>query len=238
MNALEATLRGRIDDAASAWLDESLAAVAADPAAIGARFPAAGRKVGRGPLDPDAEPGDLFAWTVDDAARTLLLAAAGEAAAAEAPGLYRHGDAAERRGVLRALAHVDVGDAGTALVDDALRTNDMRLVAAAMGPYALARLDDDAVAQATLKCVFMGIPIGRIDGLADRATPEMARMLAGFVHERIAAGRDISPEVWPFIELHPPADELAAIEAEVDSPVLERRTAALGALAMRGTPPP
>ncbi len=238
MTGIEAALRRSIDDAAAAWLDESLAAVAADPAAVRSRFPAAGRKVGRGPLDPGAEPGDLFAWTLDDAARTLLLAATGDAAAAEAPGLYRHGDAAERRGVLRALGEVPVGDAGIPIVEDALRTNDMRLVAAAMGPYALARLDDDAVAQATLKCVFMGIPIDRIEGLADRATPEMARMLAGFVHERIAAGRDITADVWPFIDRHPPAGELAAIEAEVDSPVLERRTAALGALARRGAPPP
>ena len=53
--------------------------------------------------------------------------------------LYRHGDAAERRAVSCALHLLAVGDAGVLpLVEDALRTNDTRLVAAAVGPYAAA----------------------------------------------------------------------------------------------------
>jgi hypothetical protein len=238
VTGLETVVRERSDPAGVAWLDESVAAVAADPTAVRSLFAAAGRKVGRGPLHPDDEPGDLFTWTVDDAARVVLLAAMGRAAADEIPALYRHGDAAERRGVLRALAVVPVGDAGLPIVEDALRTNDLRLVAAAMGPYALGRLDDAALAQAVLKCVFMGIPVGRIDGLDRRATPDMARMLAGFVHERIAAGRDIPGDVWPLIDRHPPPESIAAIEAEVDSTVPERRNAALAALALRPTPSP
>jgi hypothetical protein len=220
VTGLETVVRERSDPAGVAWLDESVAAVAADPTAVRSRFAAAGRKVGRGPLHPDDEPGDLFTWTVDDAARVVLLAAMGRAAADEIPALYRH------------------GDAGLPLVEDALRTNDLRLVAAAMGPYALGRLDDAALAQAVLKCVFMGIPVGRIDGLDRRATPDMARMLAGFVHERIAAGRDIPGDVWPLIDRHPPPESIAAIEAEVDSTVPERRNAALAALALRPTPSP
>ena len=39
-------------------------------------------------------------------------------------------------------------------------------------------------------------------------------MLAAFVHERVAAGRDIPAEVWTVIDRHPPDAELAAIEAE------------------------
>jgi len=238
VTGLETVLRERSEPAAVAWLDESLAAVAADPTAVRSRFAAAGRKVGRGPLHPDDEAGDLFAWTVDDAARVVLLAALGTGVVDELPGLYRHGDAAERRGVLRALAVVPVGEAGLPIVDDALRTNDLRLVAAAMGPYALTRLDDPALAQAVLKCVFMGIPVGRIDGLDRRVTPEMARMLAGYVHERIAAGRDVPGDVWPLIDRHPPPEEIAAIEAETESTVPERRTAALAALALRRTTSP
>ena len=48
--------------------------------------------------------------------------------------LYRYGDAAERRGVLRALPYLDLGDRGLGLIDDAIRTNDTRLIAAALGP--------------------------------------------------------------------------------------------------------
>ncbi len=92
-------------------------------------------------------------------------------------------------------------------------------------------LDDAAYDQAVLKCVFIGVPIAPLDGLLTRATPETARMLAAFVHERVAAGRDIPAEVWTVIDRHPPVDELAAIEAERASEYADRRAAAERALA-------
>ncbi len=52
--------------------------------------------------------------------------------------LYRQGTAAERRAVLLALPHLVPGPDALPLVEDALRTNDTRLVAAAVGPYAAA----------------------------------------------------------------------------------------------------
>ena len=55
-------------------------------------------------------------------------------------------------------------------------------------------------------------------------------MLAAFVHERVAAGRDIPAEVWDVIDRHPPVDELAAIEAERASRFADRREAAERAL--------
>ena len=61
-------------------------------------------------------------------------------------------------------------------------------------------------------------------------------MLAAYVHERIAAGRPVPADVWPVIERCPPADELEAIEAELDHPILERREAARAALALRRQP--
>ena len=105
--------------------------------------------------------------------------------------LYRYGDAAERRGLLRALPYLPLGDRALDLVDDAIRTNDTRLIAAALGPYATEHLPDAAYDQAVLKCVFVGVPITPLDGLPERVTPNGARMLAAFVHERVAAGRDV-----------------------------------------------
>ena len=40
-------------------------------------------------------------------------------------------------------------------------------------------------------------------------------MLAAFVHERVAAGRDVPAEVWIVIDQYPHAEEIAAIEAEL-----------------------
>lgn len=228
---LKERLRARAPAEGLEWLEEKISAQ--DPAVVAVAFPAVGRRLGRGPLDPDRSPDDVHAPTVDDAGRTLLLASLGCGAAEEVADLYRHGDAAEKRGVLRALSYLEVGEAGMPVVEDALRANDTRLIAAAMGPYAVERLSDEALAQAVLKCVFVGVPIAPIEGLEGRATPEMSRMLAGYAHERIAAGRDITPEVWPLIGKHPPREELEAMERELDHPVEARRRAAEKALAER-----
>jgi len=114
--------------------------------------------------------------------------------------LYRYGDAAEKRGVLRALDRLDVGDGCVELLRDAVRTNDPRLVAAALGPYA-SNLDDAYWRQAVLKCVFMDIPLSVVYGLTERADDELRRMLAGLAEERTAAGRTM------------PADAVALLEA-------------------------
>jgi hypothetical protein len=230
-------VRDRLESAARpeglAWLEETLAALGDDPAAIRARFPAAGREVGRDPLDPEADPADVHAWTIDDAARTLMLAALGEAAGRELAELYRYGDAAERRGLLRALPYLPLGAGALGLVDDAIRSNDTRLIAAALGPYATEYLDQAGYDQAVLKCVFVEVPIAPLDGLESRITAETARMLAAFVHERVAAGRDVPGEVWLVIDRFPPDTELRAIESELDSDFADRRQAAERALATR-----
>lgn len=233
MKDLTEALEARAKPEGLEWLREASAAVAADPAALRSRFPMVGRKVGRDTLDEGADPADVWAWTIDDAARVLLLAAAGERAEAELADLYRFGDAAERRGVLRALPYLGIGDRGLGLVDDAIRTNDTRLIAAALGPYATEHLSDAQYDQAVLKCVFVGVPITGLDGVPSRVTPEGARMLGAFVHERVAAGRDLPPEVWTVIDKYPPAEEIAAIEGELQSPFEDRRAAAERALSYR-----
>ena len=233
MRDLAAALEARAKPEGLEWLREASAAAAADASSLRSRFAMVGRKVGRETLDEDADPNDVWAWTVEDAARVLLLVAAGERAEAELAELYRFGDAAERRGVLQALPYLDIEDRGVGLVDDAIRTNDTRLIAAALGPYATKYLSDEQYDQAVLKCVFVGVPITGLDGIPSRVTPDGARMLGAFVHERVAAGRDLPPEVWTVIDKYPPAEEIAAIEAELQSPFDDRRAAAERALSYR-----
>jgi hypothetical protein len=235
-DSLQLALSACLDDGRRAWYDEAIARVRATPKAIATVFPAVGRGVGRGPLDPKTTADPLTSWSVDDAARTLLLVALGDRAEAELELLYRHGDARERRGVIRALAFIEIDPAlGLRVVDDALRTNDVSLIAAAMGPYAAERLDDAAYAQGVLKCVFVGVSLTEVAGTQERTTPALSAMLSRYVHERIAAGRTVPADVWPLIDLYPPAEELAAIEAELDHPHADRRQAAEAALA--GRPP-
>jgi hypothetical protein len=185
-------LRGAVGE--HPWVGEAVERVAGDPGAIGRLFPAAGRRVGRAPL-PDV-PG----WTADEAARALLLAALpAERAAIEVHALYRYGDAAEKRAVLKALPLLPIGDGAVALLHDAVRTNDTRLLAAALGPYA-EHLDASAWRQAVLKCVFTGVPLDTVDRLDERADAELAAMLAGYVEERRAAGRDVPTDALALLE--------------------------------------
>ncbi|MEV0392509.1 EboA domain-containing protein [Polymorphospora rubra] len=168
------------------WLAAALDRVSGEPDAVGRLFAAAGRRVGRAPL--------TAGWSADEAARALLLAALpADLVAERADTLYRFGDAAEKRAVLKALPLLPVGAAAVPLLHDAIRTNDTRLVAAAVGPYAR-HLDQPAWRQAVLKCVFMGLPLSVVHDLDVRADAELAVMLGGLVDERRAAGRDVAAD--------------------------------------------
>ncbi|MET9337727.1 EboA domain-containing protein [Nonomuraea sp. NPDC003804] len=155
------------------WTAEAVAQVKADQQTAHRLFPVAARRGG-------------------PSARAALL---GHVDAATVAALYRNGDAGERLAVLDALDRLDLGDAALPLVEDALRTNDARLVAAALGPYGARVLDDHAYRQGVLKCVFMAIPLERVAGLDERFDPELARMLAAYADERRAAGRTVPPDV-------------------------------------------
>ncbi len=196
-------LAERLNENGLLWLREARERIGRDPRAIDALFPAAARRCGRGPLGDD-EP--FHDWTVDEAARTLLIDALplrGEELAEAVSELYRHGDTAERCAVLRALSLLDdIGDAGLPLVRDALRTNDTRLIRRALGEYGGRRLDDDAYRQAVLKWVFCEIPLRDAACLCERADARLATMLADYVRERTAAGRDVPPDIRPLIERH------------------------------------
>ncbi|WP_405743260.1 EboA domain-containing protein (plasmid) [Streptomyces sp. NBC_00028] len=209
------------------WLGDARWQVAQNPDAITMLFPAVGRRCGRGLL-ADAGP-ELADWSVDDAARVLLLSVLplrGAALARQVAALYWQGGAAEKRAVLRALSGpgvgvgavelphhtgvgsgarelpqgLDIGAAAVELLHDAIRTNDPRLVAAAVGPAAR-RLDDGMWRQAVLKCVFMEIPLTAVADLDRRADGELARMLADLDDERRAAGRSLPDDATVLLAL-------------------------------------
>ena len=190
-----------LDDTARAWLDHAIAEArtsavrdqgtdSTSPASSGAwelLFASVGRHCGQEHAD---------------AVRVLLLRRA-EAGPATLARMYHQGSAAERRAVLLALPHLVDGPEALPLIEDALRTNDTRLVAAAVGPYGAAHLDDHGWRHAVLKCLFTEVPLDAVGRLAERAEGdgELARMLADYATERTAAGRAVPNDLHRALNL-------------------------------------
>ncbi|MFF7853149.1 EboA domain-containing protein [Streptomyces sp. NPDC007904] len=193
---LRRLLDGRLDGAARAWLDQALDEAAAHPGAHGPisvwelRLAEAGRRCG--PAHADA-------------ARVLILHAAHAGPGALAR-VYFQGTADERRAVLHALPHLVPGPDALPLVEDALRTNDTRLLAAAVGPYAARHLDAHTWRHAVLKCLFTGVGVDHVADLARRARGdgELARMLGAYAEERGAAGRAVPADLHRVLALTQP----------------------------------
>lgn len=225
---LRSRLAARLDAAANQWLDAAASDIARDPDSLFRFFPAAGRKVGRGPLRESAER-RLFGetgpimdpWQVEEAARVLLLLESARrgpgAVLGRARELYDHGSGGERIAVLRGLQFFLDRDAGLACVRDALRANAGDLFAAAIceNLYASRHLPDATFFQAVLKCVFVGLRVDRVERIEERCAPELSRMLFAYASEREQAGRTIAAEIWPLVALHPPAGARERIAARL-----------------------
>lgn len=176
------------------WTADAVRRVRDDPRSLTALFPVAARRTG-------SESGD--------AVRAQLLQAlvgSEPEPAAVLEQLYQQGDTAERLAVLRALPLLDrdgaLGAAALPLIADALRTNHGPLVTAAVGAYAARYLDQGAWRQAVLKCVFMGVPLAAVAGLARRTDTELIRMFTAFAAERTAAGRSVPDDLLTQLDLH------------------------------------
>lgn len=95
-------------------------------------------------------------------------------------------------------------------------------------PYPADFLNEEAFNQMVLKCVFIGKPLYRITNLQHRLNEGLARMVSDYAHERWAAARELTPEIWqllrPFLNDINIADvkRLAASENE-----FEKQAAAL-----------
>lgn len=236
-----------------AWLDEHLGRLSASPSKqdLQLAFGLVPRKIGRRDLKLDDEdiraaaearqgwkPGQ---WSVDNAARVLLLATAAPALNAfseQFASLCRYGDVAEQIACYSALPLLPQPDMLKPQVGEGLRTN-MRAVFEAIAhdnPYPAERFEDHRWNHMVLKALFIGSELNPIYGLDQRANPELARILCDYAHERWAAHRAVSPELWrcvgPFAEGAMVDDLRRAATSN------EREVRAAAALALSASPDP
>lgn len=141
-------------------------------------------------------------WSVDAAARVAVLcrlASHSEEKFTELlPDLFRNADLAESIACYSGVALYPQSDSLDWQIGEGLRTN-MRAVFEAIAhhnPYPALHFDQNRWNHLVLKALFIESTLAPIYGLDERANPELALILCDYAHERWAAGRPVSPELW------------------------------------------
>ena len=238
---LRSWLRRQLQPEQNGWLDAQLAALEADPSeeTLAIAFGMAPRRLGKADLAFSREEAvaavegwNPEGWSVTDAARILLLSGLRQTEkpfAERFRALCRTADVAELIALYRGLPLYPDPAALEPQVGEGLRSN-MRAVFEAIAhrnPYPRRHFDQHRWNHMVLKALFIGSPLAPIQGLDERANPELARIMCDFAHERWAAGRSVPFEIWrcvgPFAE-GPALDDLARVLQS--SEAVERSAAA------------
>lgn len=145
-------------------------------------------------------------WSVDQAARTLLLLALPQNNAQEyvktLEQVFITADMGELVALYQALPLLPYPQQFRARAAEGLRSNIVAVfnAIALRNPYPQEYFDDLAWNQMVLKALFVGSPVHQIQGLGDRANPQLGQMLTDYAKERLAANRSVSPELWQLVE--------------------------------------
>lgn len=242
---LKSWLDRALQEKAAAWLDERLElAASGDQQKFFLSFGFTPRKVGKNELVLSTEdlskaylarrgwnPGG---WSVDQAARALLVLTfpwddKGKYLDS-LDQLFSTGAVDELVALYQALPIFPHQEEHRRRAAEGIRTN-IRTVfcsVAHRNPYPAEFLDEGAWNQMVLKALFVEAFLDPIIGIDERTNADLALMLVDYAHERWAAGRSVSPELWRCVG--PYADESALNDLEKvlnEGAGLEQKGAAL-----------
>ena len=247
LELLRAWLRRQLEPVPVDWLDEQVRRLTAgcsdrDFFLAVSYVP---RKLGKADLQlgPDdlkatdaACPGwDPSDWSVDQAARILFLlvgGGTGDPFAHRLKQLFVTADIGETITFYRGLPLYPDPERHVARAREGARSG-MRPIFEAVAhhnPYPAERFDELAWNHLVLKALFIGTTLAPIQGLDRRANPSLARMLCDYAHERWAAGRPVSPELWRCVGPHANAATLDDLQRVLDTGGGQERAAAILAL--------
>ena len=149
-------------------------------------------------------------WTVDRASRVLIILSLAfdnnQKTEKMLDKMFSFADAEELVALYSSFALLPLPDYFIERAAEGIRNN-MTLVFDAIAlnnPYPAIYLSENAWNQLVLKAVFNNRPLNQIYNIDQRANINLAQMLSSFAHERWAAGRAVTPELWrcvgPFID--------------------------------------
>ncbi len=253
LELLHGWLARRLGDEPRIWLDAQARKIMEEPdaRALATAIGLAPRRVGKAPLALESDevadavhvrPGlDARDWTLDQTARIYLMLVSGAADVNGFPGrldrLFRSGEIGEQIALLLGLPLYPAPAEIVPTASEGVRSAMQPIFEAVAhhSPYPAEQFSEAMWNQMVVKTLFIGSTLAPIAGLDERRNPDLARMLVDYAHERWAAGRTVSPELWrcvgPFAESY--LDELIKV---FESPVEAEQRA--GALALSECPTP
>jgi len=141
-------------------------------------------------------------WTLDQLARTILLLSLPSENADNYSKtvlkLFGTADMGELVALYAALPLLPHPEKFVHQATEGIRTNmgNVYEAIALHNPFPSENFSEAAWNQMVLKTIFTGKSISKIYGLDARSNPDLARMLSDYAHERWAAGRTVTPELW------------------------------------------
>ena len=250
---LHTWLRRQLPHATTQWMDAQRALLADKPGdrELYLAISLVTRKLGKDDLALDAADfeqarsarsnWDPTGWSVDQAGRICLLLSANASPQqflTWLDQLCQTADVGELIAFYRGLPLYPEQSQYRLRAAEGVRSN-MKAVfesVAHRNPYALEQLSEGAWNQMVLKALFVGSALHPIQGLDARSNPTLMRMLCDYAHERWAAKRPVSPELWRCVGPHTDAAALADLEHVIDSGTPPERQAAALALASATMP--
>jgi hypothetical protein len=188
---------------------------------------------------PGWNPSD---WSIDQAARLAFVLATdnGDAAKFKArlEQLFRTADIGELIAFYRGLPLYPYPELHVARAREGTRSAMQPIFEAVAhrNPYPVEQFDENAWNHMVLKALFVGSKLDPIQGLDGRANSGLMRMLCDYAHERWAASRPVSPELWRCVGPHADKKALDDLAHVLSAGSLVERQAA--ALALAASPSP
>lgn len=161
-------------------------------------------------------------WSLDQVGRTLLLLSLPAQDAQQycdlLEKLFSAADVNEQIALYQSLPLLPYPDLFVRRAAEGLRTNISAVfdAIALNNPFPGDYFSKSQWNQMILKAVFVGSPLHLVQQLDERANADLARMLSDYAHERWAAKREVTPELWrlvgPFLNEQFVADLKTALE--------------------------
>lgn len=171
-------------------------------------------------------------WSVDQAARTLILLALPHDDAQKylwtLEQVFTTVDVGELIALYQSLPLLPYPEWHCTRAAEGVRSNMTTVfnAVALHNPYPSDYFDNIAWNQMVLKAIFAGSSLHLILGLDDRANSELAQMLTDYAHERWAANRPVTPELWRLVGRFADAGIVADLEKVLNDADLAQQEAA------------